>query len=147
MNWLLDKNNNKTKTILTIARDPKESITSWAAMDKFLGSENQRIDQKVTEYILLYNFLYSNADYVIDFVDLIKKPDLVIDNILSLLEINERNSYQFEPLLLCQTDRCFCTYFESSKSVDGYEEINLDNYNIDLCYFYYNRLLEKKIIF
>ena len=146
VNWLLDKNSNKTKTLFTIARDPKESITSWAAMDKFLGSDNQRIDQKITDYILLYNFLYSNADYVIDFIDLVSKPDLVIDSVLSLLEINKRGLYQFEPLSLCQTERCFCTYSESSKSFDVYEDIKLDNFNIDLCYFYYNRLLEKKII-
>lgn len=141
VNHLFDKNNKKVRRIITIARDPKESVASWLGLDKSLGNGSWP-NEKVTEYILLYSFLYDNADYVIDFADLIQKPELVGKKILELLEIDKENSYRF----VTDTDYDSKAYLDSSKSFGGYKDIVLDNLNIDLCYFYYNRLLEKKII-
>lgn len=142
INHLFDKNNKKIKKIVTIARDPKESISSWIALNKFLSSDYRGINEMVTDYIFLYNFLYENADYVIDYKDLVGYPDAVTEKILALLGINDKNSSQF----VTDIDYDSKTYIKSSTVVPGYKDIELDSFNIDLCYFYYHRLLEKKII-
>jgi hypothetical protein len=141
VNHLFDKNNNKTRRIITIARDPKESIHSLLALHKFLSNQDRQINETLTEYILLYSFLYENADYVIDFKDLVEYPDLVTEKILDLLEINEENSGIF----VTNIDYNRKNGTESSKMLSSYGNISLDQFNIDLCYFHYHRLLEKKI--
>jgi hypothetical protein len=141
VNHLFDKNNNKTRRILTIVRDPIESISSLIALEKSLVPNSNRTNEIVSEYILLYNFLYENADYVIDYQDLVKYPDLVVDSVLRLLEINKENFSNF----ITNVDYNSKNFVESSKSLPGYEEVKLNSHNIELCYFYYKKILEKKI--
>ena len=160
VNLLFDKNNNKKRTILTIARDPKDTINSLIAAEtqdlpKKMNPHfiNNKFNKIITSYILLYSFLCDYADYVIDFNDLIKYPDTVIKKTLNLLEINEENYNLFyrgkQPYAK--------EYIPSSKELSNYDKDILNkyesifseygfNFNIDLCYFYYYRLLEKKII-
>jgi len=142
VNHLFDKDNNKKRRIVTIVRDPIESISSLVALEKSLVSNSNRVNEIVSEYVLLYNFLYENADYVIDYQDLTKYPDLVIDKILNLLDINKENSFNF----VTDIDYNSKNFVESSKSLSGYKEVKLDNHNIELCYFYYNKILKNKII-
>jgi hypothetical protein len=142
INHLFDKDNKKIKRIITIARDPKESISSWIGLNKFLSSDYRGVNEMITDYIFLYNFLYENADYVIDYNDLVEYPNSVTEKILELLEINDKNSSQF----VTEIDYDSKTYIKSSKSVPGYNDIDLDGFNVELCYFYYQRLLQKKII-
>lgn len=141
---LLDKDNNKKRTIVTIVRDPKDSISSYVALEKYLSHcDPPRINQMITEYVLLYSFLYENADYVVDFEDLVQHPDAVTKKILNLLDINEENSYQF----VTDIDYNSKNFVESSKELKVYEDVDLDNFNLELCYFYYNKLLGKKTMF
>lgn len=135
-------NNNKTRTLITIARDPKESIASWVALNKFLGSTYRGVNEMMGDYVLLYSFLYDNADYVIDYKDLIEFPDVVTTKILELLEIDESNSSQF----VTDIDYDSKTYVQSSKTVPGYEDTNLDDLDFTSCYFYYKKLLERKVV-
>lgn len=160
VNLLFDKNNNKKRTILTIARDPKDTINSLIAAEtqyplKKMNPHfiNNKFNKIITSYILLYSFLCEHADYVIDFNDLIKYPDTVIKKTLNLLEINEENYSLFY-----RGEQPYAKeYIPSSKELSNYDKDILNkyesmfseygfNFNIDLCYFYYNRLLEKKII-
>jgi hypothetical protein len=145
VNGLFDQNNNKIRKIITIARDPRESISSYIALEKYFNPDKPSFfREKVTEYILLYNFLYEHADCVIDYKDLMNKPDIVIEKVLDILNINKDNYTDFITNIDYNSNR----FLESSKSLAEYSEINkeLDNYNIELCYFYYNRLLERKIL-
>jgi len=141
VNNLFDKDNNKIRRIVTIVRDPIESISSLVALEKYLVANSNRTNEIVSEYILLYSFLYENADYVIEYQDLIKYPDLVTDKVLELLEINKDNYSDFITSINYDSKN----FVESSKNLSTYKEINLDEHNIGLCYFYYNRILEKKI--
>jgi hypothetical protein len=100
------------------------------------------MNEIITEYILLYSFLCEHVDYVIDYQDLINSPDQVTKKLLEVLEIDEENSYRF----FTNIDYDSKNYVQSSKDLIGYKRINLDNINLNLCYFYYNKLLEKKII-
>lgn len=138
-----DKNNEKIKRIVTIARNPKESIMSYIALEKHISPSNPpRTNEMITEYILLYNFLCEHADYVIDYKDLVDHPDQTAEKLLEVLEINEENSYRF----LTNIDYDSKNYVQSSKELPWYSNINLDNVNLKLCDFYYNKLLEKKVI-
>lgn len=140
---LFDKDNNKIRTIVTIVRDPIDSISSYLALINLQDPMRDFIVfEKITEYVLLYSFLYEHADYVIDFNDLVKSPDSVIKKIITLIDINENDYDRFHR----EFDPKFKGFVPSSKSLPEYNKNVLDGYNVDLCYFYYYKLLEKKII-
>lgn len=146
VNWMLDENNAKQRTIITIVRDPRETILSYIALDRMSYvstiNEVQRAHHIATEYILMYNFLYEYADYVIDFKDLVENPDAVTEKIFNLLEIKEEDHHFFSK----EPDVKSKDYIPSSKILREYKEESINDLNIELCYFYYRRLLEKKIV-
>lgn len=139
---LFDKNNNKQKTLITIARDPIDSISSYINLLNFnIGEKEDVISQKTTEYILMYSFLCENADYVIDFNDMIKYPESVVKKILTLLKIDKDKYYLYDRNVWLKHEN----YVPSSKSLPFYKNNILDGVDIDLCYFYYHKLLEKRL--
>lgn len=148
LNLLFDKNNNKQRKIITIVRDPVESITSYSAYEQShsgprpLFATDIRVNQLLTEYILINNFLYDHADHVIDFNDLVLYPDAVTKKILSLLEIDAKDYVFFDKGVMEYSQE----YLASSKTLPSYNKNLLDDFNFESCYFYYNRILEKKII-
>jgi hypothetical protein len=148
LNLLFDKNNNKQRKLITIVRDPVDSITSYSAYEQSnagprpLFAIETRVNQLLTEYILVHNFLYDYADYVIDFNDLVSYPDAVTKKILSLLEIDSGDYVFFDTYSREYSE----DYLESSKTLPNYDKNLLDKFNFDSCYFYYNKILEKKII-
>ena len=148
VNLLFDKNNNKKRKLITIVRDPVESITSYSAYEQSnagprpLLAMETRVNQLLTEYILIHNFLYDHADYVIDFNDLVSFPDAVTKKILSLLAISSED-YDFFATSPIEYSK---DYLASSKILSNYDKTLLDKFNFDLCYFYYKKILEKKII-
>ena len=142
---LFDKNKNKQRIIITIARDPINSITSYVAHNHYdypNDKKNFLIREKMTEYVLMYAFLCEHADYVIDFNDLIKYPKLVIKKILELLKIDKNEYHYFNRNIVPRNEG----YLESSKSAPSYKENMLDGFDLGLCYYYYHKLLENKII-
>ena len=142
---LFDKNNNKRRKIITIARDPLDSIASYVSLchgDKMKNSGHEFvIKEKITEYVLMYSFLCENADYVIDFNDLIQHPKSVIKKILDLLDI-DKNTYMYFNQAFIEK---YKDYIPSSRSSEKYDRNALDIYDLDLCYYYYHKLLDKKI--
>lgn len=146
VNISFDNNNNKTKQIVTIARDPKDSITSLIALEigQGFGMTDSRINEIITHYILFYNFLFQEADYVIDFNDLISSPDLVTEKMLNLLNIDETSHIKFPDNTDYDTKGLAK---KSSKHIPAYESIDLNSFNMDLSYLYYNKLLSRAIDF
>lgn len=137
-----DKNNNK---IITIARDPIDSICSQLSLYQnldFNGGHDFTVIENMTNYILMYSFLCENADYIIDFNDLIKYPELVIKKLLESLNIDKDKYYLFNQNFMPKHKN----FIPSSKSLLRYRNDFLDDFNTDICYFYYHKLLEKKII-
>ena len=90
----------------------------------------------------MHNFLYDHADYIIDFNDLVKYPEPVTKKILNLLEINAEDYIFFATSPIEYSEN----YVASSKTLSSYDENLLNMFDFDSCYFYYNRILEKKII-
>jgi hypothetical protein len=146
VNISFDSNNNKTKKIITIARDPKDTITSLIALQKIQGMEmpDSKINELITYYIMFYNFLFQEADYVLDFKDLVSIPDTVIGVALGLLGIDEESYINFPD----DTDYDAKGLAKgSSKIIPSYNAIKLDSFNMDLAYLYYNKLLSRSIKF
>ena len=136
---LFDKNNNKQRKIITIARDPIDSICSFIAIDN--DRREFSVKQRIADYVFMYAFLCENADYVIDFNDLTAYPEPVIKKILSLLNIDKNHYNKFAQHSLPK----FRDYKPSSRSLAGYDKSILDNFDLGLCYYYYHKLLAKKI--
>jgi hypothetical protein len=142
---LFDKNNNKQRIIITIARDPIGSIPSYLAhLGNYYLNDNLDflIREKITEYVLMHAFLCEHADYVIDFNDLIEHPKTVIKKLLELLNIDKNEYHHFNRDVVHRNEH----YIPSSKTLPHYKEDILDGFDLDLCYYYYHKLLEKKII-
>ena len=143
---VFDKNNNKIRTIITISRDPIDSISSYLALyngfDLHYVEHDNVFQEKITEYVLMYSFLCEHADYVIDFNDLVQHSKPVIKKILNLLNI-DKNKYDFFHKNVIPRHK---DYIPSSKSLTNYNKNMLNNFDLDLCYYYYHKLLEKKII-
>jgi hypothetical protein len=146
INISFDKDNKKIKTIVTIARDPKDTITSLVALQKFQGIDtpDSKINEIITQYSMFYNFLFQEADYVIDFKDLVSIPNMVIEKTLKLIQIDQTSYIKFPD----ETDYNAKGLAKgSSKTISGYKEIDLNNFNMELCYLYYSKLLSKAIKF
>jgi len=147
VNELFDERNQKKRKIITIVRDPKDSIISYRANEqKYFKAEpirqKVRTHQVLSEYILLHNFLYEHADHIIDFNDLTSHPDAVVKKILKELGIDEKD-YTNSVRVEIKYDE---EYVPSSKELASYNENILDDFDMSLCYFYYNKILEKKIV-
>lgn len=146
INISFDNNNNKTKKIITIARDPKDTITSLIALmiGQGFNMPDSKINEVITQYVLFYNFLFQEADYVIDFRDLISFPDKVTEKALEFLEIDQKSHIEFPD------DTNYNTIGlakKSSKELPTYNSINLNNFSMSLAYLYYNKLLSRAIKF
>jgi hypothetical protein len=140
---VFDSYGNKQKTILTIVRDPIEVISSYLSLqEKGSGYTNLgRVEETITNYVFTHNFLYEHADLIIDFKDLVSRPDDVAKKVLSLLEIKNTDYRLFNRIPNVWNEE----YVPSSKILPGYREYGMQENNFGLCYSYYNKMLEKKI--
>jgi len=140
---LFDKNNKKMRTIVTIARDPVDSITSYLALTSPNRKEHEHIvSERITDYTLMYDYLCQNADYVIDFNDLVQQPEAIIKKLIDLMDISDYFDNIFNRNIIPK----YNGFISTSRTLSSYKKDILNGHNIDSCYFYYNKLLEKKII-
>jgi len=144
---LFDENNKKKRKIITIVRNPVDALVSYRAsqLRNFTPSPNDHkstTGAAMSEYILLNNFLYEYADYIIDFNDLVTYPESMAKRIISLLEINEEDYNSFD-----RGEHVYAKeYLPSSKVLPCYSKNLLDGFDLGLCNFYYKKVLEKKIV-
>ena len=142
------------KTILNIVRDPKESITSWIAMQYFLkdpmlfnNTNNQIINNfAIPRYIKMYDFLLNNNAIFINYKDY-DKIDILLPKLYDILKLtpikDAVNSDQVH-----QKNSSLKDYLITSKNQEKYEVIKQDIENSDLrkCYEKYYIALDKCII-
>jgi hypothetical protein len=133
-----DKTN---ETIITIARDPFESIHSHVVMKKHYGISDGYNKLDNLQYMSTYKFLYNNANIVIDYKDLIASPDYVTEKVLNIIEFKKNLT---NPFVL--SDNPKTSYLVSSKSSKEYNNKHFDLSDIYDCYPLYNSLLSKKNI-
>lgn len=134
------KTDNLNGKIITIARDPFESIHSDVTMRKHYHPEECYNKKYNERYIDMYNFLYDNADIVINYKNLIESPNKVIEKTCDMLG--------FEKLLNDRPqkgDDEYQSYLVSSKTSPKYKEKHFDLEDIKDCYGPYMKLLSKAI--
>jgi len=126
--------------IITIARDPFESIHSHVTMRKHYHPDEEYYKKYNNEYKDMYNFLYENANLIIKYEDLINFPEMVLLKICSDtgLEIN-----QLDIPLPMPVDNKENTYLRSSKTSSEYKNEHFKIEDIADCYEPYNKLLSK----
>jgi hypothetical protein len=129
-------------TIITVARDPFDSMHSHLTMRKHYHPDVTFSNEDTLYYKYLYNFLYENANIVINYKDLIEQPDKVIKNICSLLGFNQVSRKNLVELV---PDNKEYSYLRSSKISPEYLNEHFTMDDIIECYEPYNRLLSRAI--
>jgi hypothetical protein len=132
------KASNNDGFIITIARDPFESIQSNIAMKKHYNPETYSEHDYIDYYIELYKFLNNNASLVIDYKDLINFPEEITRMICDLLGFEKKiSNYEM------YGDNKDYEYLVSSKTVKEYDEEYFKVEDIENCYTQYYNLLSK----
>jgi hypothetical protein len=142
---VVDENKIKIKKIITIIRDPRDTLRSTLSLQAQRGIPitHHWTNFEVSNYAMTYDFLFNYADHVIDFNDLINHTDVVIDKTLKFLNIETKHDANFS---IEEYNKLVSPkYTPSSKDILGYNDIDLEPFNLGLCYYEYNRLLERKI--
>lgn len=129
---------NEDNFIITIARDPFDSIQSLVAMSKHYNPETYAENDYIEYYVGLYKYLYSNAGLVIDYNDLVDYPVKTTKMICDLLDLKKNLS---EHSVL--SDNKDIKYLVSSRTVKEYNEEYFKIEDMKNCYVEYNKLLSK----
>ena len=126
--------------IITVVRDPFDSIQSTIAMKKYYFPDTYLDNDYIKYYIDMCNFLKNHSSIVIDYNDLISFPEEITKNVCDLLGFKKmpmkhemmKDSKEYE-------------YLVSSKTVKEYNEEHFNNDQIKECYPVYLDLLSKSI--
>jgi hypothetical protein len=124
--------------IMTIVRDPFDSIQSFMAMRKHYNPETYKETDYLEYYVGLYKYLDLNANIVIDYNDLISFPEETTKMICDLIGF-EKNISDYNRL----DDNKNMEYLVSSKKVKEYDEEYFKIEEMSNCYNEYNKLLSK----
>lgn len=141
---------NKNNNIITIIRNPKESIASWISMglhfdyyeDRYKDTNvKEYIDGAIKKYIMFYEYIYKSADHIIKFENLINNPKEEI------LKISQKFNIEVNKDILPSevTDDVENGRISSSKDTMFYNFVleQLDSYDLILCNKKYNDILTK----
>jgi hypothetical protein len=124
--------------IITIVRDPFDSIQSLVAMKKYHDPETYYETDYLDYYVELYKYLYHNANLVIDYNDLISFPEEVTKDVCDLLGF-EKNQSNYK----MHGNRKEIGYLVSSKTVKEYNQQYFKIEEMSRCYIEYQKLLSK----
>lgn len=130
------------ESIISIIRDPFDSIHSIMKQTQDKGKPEQSIEQLQNQYIFFYHWMCQKSDYIIDFNDLVNQPDAVVRKLCNDFDIicygpkfytgpNERNE----------------DYSESSKTLDNYYDFDFTKEQISKAYSVFNKALLQKVQF
>lgn len=128
----------ENRFVITIARDPFDSIQSLVAMKKHYSPDTYAETDYADYYVGLYKYLDSNANIVIDYNDLINFPEEITKMVCNLLGF-EKNISEYSALV----DNKDIEYLVSSKTVKEYSEEYFKIEDMANCYNEYHNLLSK----
>jgi len=137
--------NTRGKDIITIARDPFDTLVSFAAMR--MHHRDGKIDKQIAKrYCANYRYLIENADMVIDYNDLVKDPSTVAKHIT---EAMGKRIFFNNPEIRQNTDVPEIRYLVSSVNSEHYRVAKEFFLTQDLseCYELYHKLLSLKTRF
>jgi hypothetical protein len=137
----IDLENSDNSVIISIARDPFDSIHSHMTMKKHYYPEESFSNLYTNHYNDIYNFSYENAGIVIDYNDLVQKPQVVVDRVCQMLGLKE--TLVHEPWALA--DNKENDYLVSSRTSKEYSNKHFNVEDVNACYDAYHNLLSKAI--
>lgn len=111
---------NKDTGILTIARNPLDTVSSYFCMVKahMHSLDYPGIDKMLQTYIETYTWLLDNYDYILDYNDLVDSPNITIEKLLSHYDLPHT---QIEYRLDLLKDDPAEKYLVSSKDTEWYQ--------------------------
>jgi hypothetical protein len=124
--------------IITVIRDPFDSIQSFVAMKKYYNPETYNETDYLDYYVELYKYLDHNASLVIDYNDLINFPEKTTKTVCDLLGL-KRTPLEYK----MHGNKKAIEYLVSSKTVEEYNEEYFKIEDMDDCYKEYHNLLSK----
>lgn len=127
--------------VITIARDPRDSLQSSIAMMKEFNRE-EKVPDGIHYYTDLYRFLYNRANIVIDYNTLITDPDKVINCLSDVLTKPIIETTYVDNI----KDDLPGNYLVTSTTSNHYKKDHLRTFNLNSAYSAYNLLLSRKIV-
>ena len=136
----------KEHYVITVLRNPVDSISSLTAMEHFYSEDKGNdldfnIKQNIEYYILFFKTIPKFADLLLNFEDIEKYKDKIIEHISNKTNNMIKNN-NFEPDIADFKEKKF---LKSSKTYDQYERIKekVSDSNLFECYEIYNNLIQK----
>jgi hypothetical protein len=129
---------NEDSFIITIVRDPFDSLQSHVAMSKHYNPEKYTENDYTEYYVGLYEYLDRKANLIIYYNDLINFPEATTKMICDLLGF-KKNISDYNVLV----DNKDIKYLVSSKTVKEYNEEYFKIEDMAKCYSEYHKLLSK----
>jgi hypothetical protein len=106
---------------VTIVRNPRDSIASWAAMSwKKHGNGitmREFLKREINRYVVMYRFLLSEVDLIIKYENLLEDPKGACRFVAEQLEL-EFKDYTYVSKLQDEPEDA---YYVSSKNLDDYQ--------------------------
>lgn len=132
------------RKIIAIVRNPIDAITSKVTKTNHWTIEKYFIENAVSEYIQTMDEIYSNADIVVNFDELIANEGRVIGLLSKALGAPAFDNH-FN--LSVKVNRDKHIYTPSSKGLEGYDEVKaaVSDYDLSLATEAYNRVLTKAL--
>jgi HEPN domain-containing protein len=130
------------KKVISIVRNPEDSFRSNVAMQKFysgLSYLGKPID--LSEYDDFYTYLINNSLMLIDYEDLVLKPERVAKAVSYNLNLNYIPA-EYKDIL---TDKPQYEYLVSSKKVKEYDKVDFSNVDFSKSNDIYKQALLKTI--
>jgi hypothetical protein len=110
----------KDTSILTIVRNPLDSVSSYFGMAKTYSDtlEYPGIDKMLETYIETYTWLIENYNYAIYYEDLVSSPDSTVEKLLAHFDMPHKEmKYKLDFLQDDPAEK----YLVSSKSTEWYQ--------------------------
>lgn len=122
----------KTKTVITIARNPKDTITSYLAMlaeyRDFQDYEGVA-KELLNDYVENYKYFMSHADIIIDFDNLVNHPEQTLKAILQATDQDIPEQIEVKTI---DTDMIDVEHLSSSKKSLSYNEMSIICDHLDM---------------
>lgn len=130
--------------IITIARDPLDTITSWAAMRMHYRDGEIRKDL-VRQYCSTYQFLIDNADIILDYNELVEDPYKITNGLIKSLGMK---AFFDTPKIARNPDVPSRRYLVTSTTSEYYDQAReyASKQDLSYCYELYNKLLSLKTV-
>jgi hypothetical protein len=142
---------------INISRDPMECMASWISMQRYFNEAPLSNDHYIKfvcipNYLKFQSHIISRANFIINYLDLQSKPDVVIKDIANKtstpLIMEDISMSKIEEMLINIENRRD-GYLKTSLKSEQYQLVmeDLQKYNLDECYNLYYKSIDRSIVY